>query len=131
MGVVLTDYERVSTDGRPLRVSPYNRWRQKSGSREKVNAAIRRYSKTAKGRATGAARDAKRRQKISAAPLTIEERERLVEIYAAARRLTVETGIPHHVDHVQPLAQGGRHHPDNLQILPAVDNIRKGAKWNP
>jgi 5-methylcytosine-specific restriction endonuclease McrA len=32
------------------------------------------------------------------------------------------------VDHVIPLAKGGWHHPDNLQVISARENVRKGAK---
>ena len=34
---------------------------------------------------------------------------------------------PYHVDHIIPLAKGGLHTPDNLQILPAEVNCSKGA----
>lgn len=32
----------------------------------------------------------------------------------------------YHVDHIIPLSKEGRHHPDNLQYLPAVINMKKG-----
>jgi len=38
-----------------------------------------------------------------------------------------ELGHKMHVDHVIPLARGGLHHEDNLQILPAGINMRKGV----
>ena len=34
-----------------------------------------------------------------------------------------------HVDHIQPLSQGGLHHEDNLQILEATLNFQKRGKW--
>lgn len=34
-----------------------------------------------------------------------------------------------HVDHVQPLSKGGMHTSNNLQVIPAIDNLRKGAKY--
>lgn len=52
----------------------------------------------------------------------------ILAIYEECRRITEETGILHHVDHIHPISKGGLHHQDNLQILTATDNIRKGAK---
>lgn len=52
-------------------------------------------------------------------------------IYDEAARLTKQTGISHHVDHIIPL-QGrlvsGLHVETNLQILPASENLRKYNK---
>lgn len=62
--------------------------------------------------------------------LTPDERDRITAIYSESSRRTRSTGIPHHVDHRKPLAAGGRHHPDNLQILTATANLKKGAKWD-
>lgn len=36
----------------------------------------------------------------------------------------------YHVDHKVALADGGKHHQDNLQYLPADENCRKGAGRN-
>lgn len=33
-----------------------------------------------------------------------------------------------HVDHIQPLSKGGLHIVANLQVIPAIDNLRKGNK---
>ncbi len=60
--------------------------------------------------------------------LTKEENNRIEEIYKECARITEETGILHHVDHIHPISKGGRHHPDNLQILTAVENISKSNK---
>ncbi len=46
--------------------------------------------------------------------------------YALARKLTEETGIAHHVDHIIPCRLGGLHHHTNLQVLTAEDNLAKG-----
>jgi 5-methylcytosine-specific restriction endonuclease McrA len=48
--------------------------------------------------------------------------------YKEARRLTKETGIPHEVDHIWPLAKGGPHLPWNLQVLTAEENRKKADK---
>jgi len=60
--------------------------------------------------------------------LTQEEHERILTIYKECAKLTEETGVPHHVDHIHPISKGGKHHPDNLQILTATENIRKSNK---
>ena len=49
-----------------------------------------------------------------------------VPFYAEARRLSNETGIMHHVDHIVPLSKGGLHCQTNLQVLTARENIQKG-----
>ena len=33
------------------------------------------------------------------------------------------------VDHIMPLSRGGKHHEDNLQYLPMLENRRKGNRW--
>ncbi|MEO0853364.1 MAG: HNH endonuclease signature motif containing protein, partial [Cyanobacteria bacterium J06648_11] len=77
--------------------------------------------------------DAKRRDAMrrGAFPedLTRDEREQIRAIYRRAQEMTKRTGIEHHVDHKKPLKAGGRHHPLNLQILTASENLKKGASW--
>jgi hypothetical protein len=70
-----------------------------------------------------------RTKKFGDAPiLTNEEYEKILLFYKECARITEETGILHHVDHIHPISKGGKHHPDNLQILTAIENIRKGNK---
>jgi len=61
--------------------------------------------------------------------LTPTEKLEISKIYAQSRKVSKETGVQHHVDHVRPLAAGGRHHSSNLQILTAEKNLKKGAKY--
>ena len=61
--------------------------------------------------------------------LTPSEQKEIIRIYEKSRRILDQTGIEHHVDHIKPLSKGGRHHPSNLQILTAEENLKKGAKW--
>ena len=83
------------------------------------------------------ARTAKRNAiKLQATPkwLTDSQLLEIEAIYIEAARLTKETGIPHHVDHVIPLQNKdvcGLHVPWNLQILTAAENIAKSNKLTP
>ena len=64
--------------------------------------------------------------------LTKEEKKAMREIYKECERLNKEAGhAAYHVDHIHPVARGGLHHPDNLQILTAEENLRKWAKYEP
>jgi len=57
--------------------------------------------------------------------------EAIEAFYIEAERLTLETGIKHHVDHAYPLRSKvmcGLHVEGNLRIIPAIDNLRKGNR---
>ena len=56
-----------------------------------------------------------------------EDKRKAEEIIAMRFRLEEEWGCKCHVDHVVSLKNGGRHHPSNMQILTAEDNMGKGA----
>lgn len=63
--------------------------------------------------------------------LTVEHWDQIAALYAEAQRLSLETGVKHHVDHKYPLrgrTSSGLHVPWNLQVLPAEDNLRKANK---
>jgi hypothetical protein len=52
--------------------------------------------------------------------------------YREAVSMERETGIAHHVDHIIPLAGArvcGLHVAENLAVIPAGDNLRKGVKY--
>lgn len=58
----------------------------------------------------------------------------IAKFYASAARLTEETGIPHQVDHVIPLCGklvSGLHVHNNLQVITAKENAKKGNKMTP
>jgi hypothetical protein len=64
---------------------------------------------------------------------TKEDREQIQQIYIDCRRITKETGIIHHVDHIVPLVGkyiSGLHVPGNLRIIPGSENCRKSNKWS-
>jgi len=79
------------------------------------------------GKSMHLSRNAKRREWLQTT-LSPNETEMIRCVYEECRRISQTTGIPHHVDHIVPLAKGGQHHPSNLQILTAEANLKKGTK---
>lgn len=70
---------------------------------------------------------ARRAAKIQATPPWVNLKE-IAAFFAEARRLTIGTGIPHEVDHIEPLRAKNRcglHVPWNLQVITRADNRRK------
>jgi len=63
--------------------------------------------------------------------LSEDQIKQMQDIYIECDRKTKETGIKHHVDHIEPL-QGedisGLHVPWNLQIITAAQNMTKGNR---
>lgn len=61
-------------------------------------------------------------------PHSIIEQLMVDNYYLLAKELQEKTGNLYHVDHIWPVSKGGPHLPWNLQVLPAVENLQKGAK---
>ena len=62
------------------------------------------------------------------------DRKELQAIYEERRRISEQTGVLHHVDHIIPLVNPlvcGLHVPANLRIIPASDNLAKSNKFIP
>lgn len=69
----------------------------------------------------------------NATPLWADKRA-IKAIYAEARRISKETGVPHEVDHIIPLFSpvvSGLHVHINLQILSRTENRAKYNKFTP
>ena len=110
----------------PKRKAAREVWSKKNITLGKVTA----WQRTPHGKACVAANCAKRRAlKIKQTPkLNNIERQQVVAIYRRCQELTESTGVMHHVDHRIPISKGGEHHPRNLQVLTAEENIKKRDK---
>lgn len=100
---------------------PFNeQQRQSQEFRERQRQLNRAYKDTEHGRAKRRAHNATR--KAAMRGIECSDDKRLIEaIYAAC-----PSG--HEVDHIVPLARGGKHEPDNLQYLPAWANNAKRTR---
>ena len=108
---------RISRDKRPQyadRQSAYNKqWARSNRDKRTFTASKRRAAKLQRTAAWA-------------------DTDAIKSIYAEARRLQKVLGIPMHVDHVLPL-QGelvcGLHVESNLQVIPAILNLKKSNKF--
>jgi len=115
---------------KPIIAARRQEQRQTEEYKQKARERAKKWSKSPDGRAKKyaslAARRVKKIKQIST--LTAAEQAQVAEIYKRCRELSESTGIAHHVDHIIPVSKGGEHHPDNLQILTAEQNLKKGAR---
>lgn len=112
---VCDKYKTPENDRRRLR-----NWRRNNP--DKVKAQYDR-DKTKNARAAKR-RAAKRNQTPN---LTEQDKTDIIMLYQQAKEVSASTGIPHEVDHIQPISRGGLHHPINLQILTRDENRQKGS----
>jgi len=105
---------------------------------EEIKESIRQATKKYWNKPENAGKRAAKRVKYRASKLqrtpkwiTKEDINKIKQIYTEAIQRTIDTGIKWHVDHIYPL-QGeivsGLHTPSNLQIVTAVENLKKGNK---
>jgi tetrahydromethanopterin S-methyltransferase subunit F len=107
-------------------------YRQKLLARNKTEAHRERMKKwrEANSSVTAFYNSNRRSLKANATPtwLTAIQKAQIQEIYDIAKAITVQTGIPHEVDHIHPLCGknfNGIHVPWNLRVIPASENRRK------
>ena len=115
---------------KPINAARRQEQRQTEEYKQKAREWAKKWSKSPEGRAKKyaslAARRVKKIKQLST--LTVAEQAQVAEIYKRCRELSESTGIAHHVDHIIPVSKEGEHHPDNLQILTATENLKKGSK---
>jgi len=72
------------------------------------------------------------RWKRTSIPLARMHFDNILSVYKERDKVTKQTGLEHHVDHIVPLLGKnvcGLHVPWNMQILPAKQNRIKSNKW--
>lgn len=108
----------------------HKEWYQKNKDRRTKQIEAWRLNNSEK---VVAKRANRRATKKNAMPPWVDKEE-IRKIYNLRDRITKETGIEHHVDHIIPLrGKGvrGLHVPWNLQIIPASENLSKGNSYEP
>jgi hypothetical protein len=100
-------------------------------NKERISAWGKEYTKANRPKRNAAL--AKRRAaKLQATPAWANK-EKMLAFFAEAVRLTEETGVVHHVDHIVPLQSKivcGLHCEANFQILTKTDNLKKhNSTW--
>jgi 5-methylcytosine-specific restriction endonuclease McrA len=112
-------------------MAPYRTKEKHQKNRERRRETIRenskRYAQTEKGKITSCNNASVRRARVRNQLPETADFDKIKEIYSECRRISEETGIPHEVDHIIPIAKGGLHHQDNLQIITRELNRSKGA----
>lgn len=79
-------------------------------------------------------KSARRRASIRNANVSWANKKKINEFYLEAKRLTIETGVKHHVDHIYPLTSDvicGLHNEFNLQVLTSFENPSKHNRFTP
>lgn len=92
---------------------------------DKIRQRQRLANRTPSRRSAMAAKAAKRRMIKLKTP--VEETHEIKFLYSLCQALN-SGGVKHHVDHIIPISKGGNHSASNLRIVPAIVNLRKGAK---
>ena len=103
-------YEEHKLEEKPKRAAYARKWQKENAGRVNFNTAERRA----------------RIKKSIDETANIEE---MRKFYLLAESISLDTGTQYVVDHIKPIVLGGKHHQDNLQVITALDNSRKGARY--
>jgi transposase len=95
---------------------------------DKVRAGRAAYKKQNLDKVAASASRRRARMRGVPQPHSIIEKLMVQNYYEEAARLSKETGVPHHVDHIWPISKGGPHLPWNLQVITGSENCSKGAR---
>ena len=108
---------------REKHLSTLKEYREREGYYDKHNAYCRDWTKR---NAHKVQEISTRRRRAMRQGLVPEDANlRKIQLYY---RISKYLGSDWQVDHIKPLAEGGLHHEDNLQIISTSDNRKKGSK---
>lgn len=109
-------------------------WRIRNAAKDRADIAAYAEANRDRMRPYVNAKTAHRRTAMLRAIPSWANGEAIRSVYEEAQRLTLETGVLHHVDHIVPLVSElvcGLHWERNLQALPARDNVSKSNRFWP
>ena len=95
--------------------------------KEKERERQRKWSRTPAGRAKSNRTNTMRKALKLSATTESTDPEKIKAIYNRCIDCAEREGEQYNVDHIIPLSRGGAHHQDNLRIIPASENFRKGC----
>lgn len=96
-------------------------------NREKILAQNKQWRAENRERKNALNMKAEARRRARKRTTQVDNDPRIDALYEIAAWLRAQ-GDDVHVDHIVPLARGGTHTYENLQILTAQENLRKGAR---
>ena len=103
-------------------------------NKDKIAKTHREYAES--HRSERSRREAERRSRQKQAIFVGRDQEFydlfMEEIYELSGKRSELTGVLHHVDHIIPLTSNtvcGLHTPENLRVIPALHNQRKGNRY--
>lgn len=113
-----SDYNKELNLRQPeVRVKNYNK------NKDKIKIQVREWQKNNKSRVNF--HNNNRRTKVKISP---GEEARVQMLYHISSWITQHVGVIMNVDHIIPLARGGKHVLSNLQVITQEENFKKGCK---